>query len=134
MREGKKKRKKEGGFYYLIIHVKSVIGHNEALQPRHVGVRAVPGQEEGVGLDVAQLQAVDGGQGAQLGVLDGEQIAVEDRRGFSALWSHFGASLLGRQPLAMLSQPNLLHVGLARANQRVACKRQKEFKRKVTVA
>ena len=95
-KEGAKRRRMvRGGFYYLIIHVKSVIGHNEALQARHVGVGAVPGQEEGVGLDVAQLQAVDRGQGAQLGGLDGEQVPVQDGRGFGALGSHLGASFLG---------------------------------------
>ena len=101
--KGKKRRMVQGGFYYLIIHVKSVIGHNEALQARHVGIRAVPSQKKGVGLDVTQLQTVDRGQGTQLGVLDGEQVPVQDGRGFGTLGSNLGPPFLGGQPFSMLA-------------------------------
>ena len=73
MRRRKKEGRGAGGdFYYLIIHVKAMVGDDEPLQACHVGIRRFPSQQERVGLNMAQLQAIDGRQRAQFRVLDGQ--------------------------------------------------------------
>ena len=60
--------------HYLIILIETVVGNDEALEPGQVGVRAVPRDQEGVGRDVAQLEAVHRRQRAELRVLDGQEV------------------------------------------------------------
>ena len=69
-----------------------MVGHNEAFQASQIGVWTVPGDQERCRVDVAQLQAVDGRQGAKLGVLDGEQVAITDGRWLVALGTDLGSA------------------------------------------
>lgn len=105
---------------YLIVHVETMVGNNKALETCHVCVWALPGKQERMRLYMTQLKAADRWQRTQFRVFDGEKIAVQDGCRFGALRAYFGTSFLGREPFSMLPQPDLLHVGLARANQRVA--------------
>ena len=108
----------------MIVGLELMESNDEPLEAGHVGIRAVPREQEGVGPDHAQLEAVDGGQRAQLGVLHGEQVPVVDGRGLGALRPDLRAPFLRAEPLAVLPQPNFLHVGLTRANQRVSWKKK----------
>ena len=55
---------------YLVVLVKAVVGHDESPQPRHVGVGALPRDEEVVGVPAREGEAADGWQRAQLGILE----------------------------------------------------------------
>ena len=55
---------------HLVVLVESVVSHDEAPQPRHVGVGALPGYEEVVGIPAREGQTADGRQRAQLGILE----------------------------------------------------------------
>lgn len=111
---------------YLIVHVESVESDNKALETRHVCVWALPGEQERMRTYMTQLKTADRRQRTQFRVFDSEKITVQDGCWFGALRAHFGASFLGREPFSMLPQPDLLHVGLARANQRVAYEDRKK--------
>ena len=60
---------------YLIVLVEAVVGHDESPQPRHVGVGALPRDEEVVGVPAREGEATDGWQRAQLGILEKEKSA-----------------------------------------------------------
>ena len=50
-----------------------MVGHDESPQPRHVGVGALPRDEEVVGVPAREGEATDGRQRAQLGILEKEK-------------------------------------------------------------
>ena len=99
-----------------------MVGHDEALEARQVGVRTVPRHEERVGVDVADLEAVDRRQRAEFRVLDREQVPVTDRGRLVALRTDLGPATFGVEPLPVLPEPDLLVVGRARADQRITWK------------
>ena len=54
---------------HLVVLVEPVVSHDEAPQPRHVGVGALPGDEEVVGIPAREGETADGRQRAQLRIL-----------------------------------------------------------------
>ena len=59
---------------YLIVLVETVVGNDETLEPGQVGVWAIPRDQEVVGRDVAQLEAVHRRQRTELRILDGQEV------------------------------------------------------------
>ena len=97
-----------------------MVGHDEALEAGHVSVGALPGDQEVIRVDGVEGQAVDAGQGTQLRVLDREEEAFLEGLRLGALGPHLGAASLHVQPLPVGAEPDLLGVGLAGTDQRIA--------------
>ena len=75
-------------FLHHVVHVESVVGDQETLQAGHVVVLGVPGDEDGAGGDVADVEGGDGGQRTQLLVLRCQQVTMGQRFWLCALGPH----------------------------------------------
>ena len=53
----------------LVVLVEAMVSHDEPPEPRHVGVGALPGDEEVVGVPAREGQTADGRQRTQLRIL-----------------------------------------------------------------
>ena len=63
------KKKYQIHVLHLVVLVEPMVSHDEPPQPRHVGVGALPGDEEVVGIPAREGETADGRQRAQLRIL-----------------------------------------------------------------
>ena len=66
-----------------------MVGDKESLETREVGPGAVPGNEDGAGGDVADVEGGDAGQRAQLRILHRHKKSLIQAARLTALRTHF---------------------------------------------
>ena len=66
-----------------------MVGDKESLETREVGPGAVPGNEDGAGGDVADVEGGDAGQRAQLRILHCHKKSLIQAFRLTALRTHF---------------------------------------------
>ena len=109
-----------------VVGVEPVVGQQEALEAGHVAVLAVPGDEDRGGGHVPDVEAADGGERTELGILDGEKMSVQQTLRGGALRSHPAPPPGLVQPLPVLAEPQLLLERLAGADERIVWTERKQ--------